>query len=107
LDGSAALEAVTDNAAVLLTFGAVNKPPEEIVPELAVHTIDVADVLAKLAVNCSVAPGDTTALTGDTVGRTLFEAGVFAADCDAVPDPQLAVARMRASRHRTVALCVD
>ena len=100
LEGSAVLAAVTDTASVLLMSGAVNKPLEEMIPELALHTIDVADVLAKLAVNCSVAPGETMALAGDTVGRALPEAGVFAVCCDAELEPQLAVARIRARTNR-------
>jgi hypothetical protein len=102
LDGLAALAAVTDTAAVLLTFGAVNKPLEEIVPELALHTMEVAAVLEKLAVNCNVAPGETTALAGDTVGRALFEFGALAAGCDADPEPQPVIS-MRPSKPKRTA----
>jgi len=103
LDGLAALAAVIDTAAVPLRFGAVNKPLEEIVPELALQTMEVAAVLEKLAVNCSVAPGETTALAGETVGRALFEVGVLAAGCEADPDPQPAVTRMRPSKPKSTA----
>ena len=102
LDGSAALAAVIDTAAVPLTFGAVNKPPEEIVPELALHTMEVAAVLEKLAVNCSVAPGETTALAGETAGKALFGDEV-PAGVDADPDPQPAVTRMRPSKPKRTA----
>lgn len=103
LDGLAALAAVTDTAAVPLTFGAVNKPLEEIVPELALHTMEVAAVLEKLAVNCSVAPGETTALAGETAGKALFEGDEVPAGVDAEPDPQPAVTRMRPSKPKRTA----
>jgi hypothetical protein len=99
----AALAAVTDTAAVLLTFGAVNNPLEEIVPALALHTIEVAAVLVKLAANCSVAPDETTPLAGETVGRALFESGALAAGCDADRDPQPDVTRMRTSKPKSTA----
>jgi hypothetical protein len=103
LDGSAALAAVTETDSVLLALGAVNKPLEEIVPELALHTMEVAAVLEKLAVNCSVAPGEMTALVGKTVGSMLFEGELLEgvevpAGVDADPEPQPAVTRMRPSK---------
>src|ERR1700693_1045606 len=90
--GSSLLVAVTVTEVALLTVGAVNRPFEEIVPALALQITEVCAVLAKLAVNCSLAPDGTTALAGKIIGKEIFELGALPAGCDPGMDEQPAVA---------------
>jgi hypothetical protein len=62
---SATLVAVTVTVVVLLTVGAVNKPPEETDPALADQVTPVWLVLLTVAVNCCVPPDCTEALVGE------------------------------------------
>src|SRR5580658_7597148 len=60
--------AVTATVVTPLTVGAVNRPSGEIVPALTLQVTAVFAVFVKLAVNCNLAPDETTPLAGVTVG---------------------------------------
>ncbi len=101
--GLVTLVAVTVTAVTLLTVGAVNNPPEEIVPALALQITDVFAVLAKLAVNCTLAPDEIRALAGETVGMEVFELGALPA-CDPSREEQLVAARANKKRLKKPAV---
>ena len=63
---SATLVAVTVAVVLALTIGAVYSPLLEMVPDDAVHVIDVLLIPVSVAVNCRVPRDATVALLGET-----------------------------------------
>jgi len=68
--GSATLVAVTSIVAVLVTDGAVKRPPDVTVPPLAVQLTAVLLLPVTVSVNCLVPPELTVAVVGETVTDT-------------------------------------
>ena len=75
LASAAALFAVTVTAVVVVTVGAVSKPPLEMVPAVVDHTTAVLLVPLTVAANCCVRPEVTVALVGLTLTAILLIAG--------------------------------
>jgi hypothetical protein len=68
LVGFDARVAVTVIDVAVLTVGALNKPPVEIDPALALQITEVSALFVIVALNCNFAPDETIALSGEIVG---------------------------------------
>ena len=70
LVGSATLVTVTVTGVVLVTDGAVKRPPLEMVPPLAVQFTAGSLLPETLSVNCMVPPEPTVAVIGEILMET-------------------------------------
>ena len=75
LVGSATLVAVTVIVVVLVTDGAVKRPPVEMLPALAVQFTAVSLLPETVSVNCLVPPELTVAVVGEMVTATVCAGG--------------------------------
>src|SRR6266446_391486 len=75
---SATLVAETSTRVLVVTTGAVNKPPPVMTPELAVQTTADLLVFLTVAVNCCFEPDAKTTELGEILGCVL-------ADCTGAP----------------------
>src|SRR5689334_4034140 len=80
--------AVTVTRVAEVTFGAVNSPPLEIAPALAVQTTAVLLVDVRVATNCCRAPEETVTVEGETLilMLELFETEVWPGADDEMPE---------------------